>query len=163
MRVRLPQAGLRTSKERVRRLMRENGLQATAQTGHPRGPRAHDGTIIPETIDTMWGADMTAAFTVEHGHVTRFVAVDHASPSASVSTRSCTAPVTRRWSRSGRTSSTAAAAPVDLVQWLWGEFRVSVSAGGWPMLMAAMVVADDGTARGFFLDAGSVRRSTRLT
>jgi transposase InsO family protein len=76
---RLRHAGLRTSKERVRRLMRENGLQATARPGRPRGPRTHDGTIIAETIDTMWGTDMTAAFTLEQGQVAVFVAVDHAS------------------------------------------------------------------------------------
>ena len=64
---RLRHAGLRTSKERVRRLMRENGLAATTRTGRPRGPRSHDGTIIPEVIDTMWGTDMAAAFTLEHG------------------------------------------------------------------------------------------------
>ena len=39
----------------------------------------HDGTIIPETVDTMWGTDMTAAFTTEHGQVAVFVAVDHCS------------------------------------------------------------------------------------
>ena len=76
---RLRHAGLRTSKERVRRLMRENGLQATTRLGRPRGPRNHDGTIIPETIDAMWGTDMTAAFTLEHGQVAVFVAVDHCS------------------------------------------------------------------------------------
>jgi putative transposase len=36
---RLRHAGLRTSKERVRRLMRENGLSATTRPGRPRGPR----------------------------------------------------------------------------------------------------------------------------
>ena len=51
---RLRHQGLRTSKERVRRLMRENGLSAAARTGRPTGPRHHDGTIIPETVDTMW-------------------------------------------------------------------------------------------------------------
>ncbi len=76
---RLRHAGLRTSKERVRRLMRENGLAASTRTGRPRGPRNHDGTIIPKTVDTMWGTDMTAAFTVEHGQVAVFVAVDHCS------------------------------------------------------------------------------------
>ena len=50
---RLRHAGLRTSKERVRRLMRENGLQAATRIGRPRGPRNHDGTIIPEAIDTI--------------------------------------------------------------------------------------------------------------
>lgn len=76
---RLRRAGLRTSKERVRRLMRENGLQAATRTGRPRGPRDHDGTIIPEDVDAMWGTDMTAALTVEHGQVAVFVAVDHCS------------------------------------------------------------------------------------
>ena len=51
---RLRHAGLRTSKERVRRLMCENGLSAATRTGRSRGPRNHDGTIIPEAIDTMW-------------------------------------------------------------------------------------------------------------
>ena len=76
---RLRHAGLRTSKERVRRLMRENGLSAASRVGRPRGPRNHDGTIIPETVDAMWGTDMTAAFTTEHGQVAVFVAVDHCS------------------------------------------------------------------------------------
>ena len=76
---RLRHGGLRTSKERVRRLMRENGLSAATRTGSVRGPRNHDGTIIPETIDTMWGTDMTTACTTEHGQVAVFVAVDHAS------------------------------------------------------------------------------------
>ncbi|MCY7289054.1 MAG: IS3 family transposase [Cryobacterium sp.] len=76
---RLRHAGLCTSKERVRRLMRENGLSAATRTGSPRGPRNHDGTIIPETINAMWGTDMTTAFTIEHGQVAVFVAVDHCS------------------------------------------------------------------------------------
>ena len=59
--------------------MRENGLQAATRTGRPRGPRNHDGTIVPEAVDAMWGTDMTAAFTVEHGQVAVFVAVDHCS------------------------------------------------------------------------------------
>ena len=76
---RLRHQGLRTSRERVRRLMRENGLSAAAPTGSVRGPRNHDGTIIPETVDAMWGTDMTTAYTTEHGQIAVFVAVDHAS------------------------------------------------------------------------------------
>jgi len=44
----------------------------------PRGPRNHDGTIIPETVDTMWGTDLTTTITGE-GQVAVFVAVDHCS------------------------------------------------------------------------------------
>jgi transposase InsO family protein len=73
---RLRQAGLRTSKRRVLRLMREHDLLAPARVGSPRGPRAHDGTIIPETVDTLWGTDLTTTWTGE-GQAAVFVAIDH--------------------------------------------------------------------------------------
>jgi transposase InsO family protein len=73
---RLRHAGTRTSLRRVLRLMRENGLLAPGRAGSPRGPRNHDGTIIPETVDTMWGTDLTATFTGE-GQAAVFIAVDH--------------------------------------------------------------------------------------
>jgi transposase InsO family protein len=75
---RLRLSGLRTSKRRVLRLLRENNLLAPARVGAPRGPRAHDGTIIPERVDTMWGTDLTTTLTSE-GPVAVFVAVDHCS------------------------------------------------------------------------------------
>ena len=70
-------AGMRTSKERVRRLMREHDLQAPPRAGHAHGPTAHDGTITPEAPDVMWGTDMTATVTVAEGAAFVFVAVDH--------------------------------------------------------------------------------------
>ena len=70
-------AGLRTSKERVRRLMRQHGLQAPQRTGHPHGPKAHDGTIITEQPDVMWGTDATTTITVEEGQAYVFISVDH--------------------------------------------------------------------------------------
>ena len=69
--------GIRASKERVRRLMREHGLQAPHRAGHPHGPKAHDGTITTEAPDVMWGADMTSTVTVGEGQAFVFVAVDH--------------------------------------------------------------------------------------
>jgi putative transposase len=75
---RLRHAGTRTSLRRVLRLMRENDLLAPARVGSPRGPRNHDGTIIPDTVDTMWGTDLTTTFTGE-GQAAVFVAVDHCS------------------------------------------------------------------------------------
>jgi transposase InsO family protein len=69
--------GIRTSKERVRRLMREHGLQAPGRAGHPHGPKAHDGTIIPQQPNVMWGTDLTSTRTVEEGQAAVFVAVDH--------------------------------------------------------------------------------------
>ena len=64
---RLRFAGIRTSKERVRRLMREAGLQAPHRVGKPRGPKAHNGTIRTERPDRMWGTDMTTTVTTEEG------------------------------------------------------------------------------------------------
>jgi putative transposase len=75
---RLRHAGTRTSLRRVLRLMRENDLLAPGRVGSARGPRAHDGTIIPETVDTMWGTDLTVTFTGE-GQAAVFIAVDHCS------------------------------------------------------------------------------------
>ena len=75
---RLRVAGVRTSKRRVLRLMRANNLLAPSRVGAPRGPRNHDGTIIPDTVDTMWGTDLTTTITGE-GQVAVFVAVDHYS------------------------------------------------------------------------------------
>src|SRR3954463_3022225 len=75
---RLRVAGLRTSKRCVLRLMREHDLLAPTRVGAPQGPRTHDGTIIPEAADTMWGTDLTTTITGE-GQVAVFVAVDHYS------------------------------------------------------------------------------------
>jgi putative transposase len=75
---RLRHDGIRTSRRRVLRLMREHGLLAPSRVGAPRGPRSHDGTIIPEAVDTMWGTDLTTTWTGE-GLAAVFVAVDHCS------------------------------------------------------------------------------------
>ena len=75
---RLRFAGIRTSRRRVLRLMREHGLLAYQRTGQPRGPRAHDGTITTEQVDLMWGTDLTSVVTGE-GQAAVFVAVDHCS------------------------------------------------------------------------------------
>lgn len=76
---RLRYAGIRTSPRRVLRLMREHDLLAPKRQGNPHGPKAHDGTIIPDRIDTMWGTDMTTTWTRDDGQVAIFVAVDHCS------------------------------------------------------------------------------------
>ena len=70
-------AGIRTSQERVRRLMREHDLQAPHRVGHAHGPKAHDGTITTDAPDVMWGPDMTATVTIGEGSAFVFVAVDH--------------------------------------------------------------------------------------
>ncbi|MBB2162934.1 IS3 family transposase, partial [Gluconacetobacter sacchari] len=75
---RLRVEGVRTSRRRALRLMRENDLLAPSRTGAPKGPRNHDGTIIPDAIDIMWGTDMTSTWTQE-GQTAVFIAIDHYS------------------------------------------------------------------------------------
>ena len=74
---RLRLAGVRTSKGRVLRLMREAGLLAPTRVGRRRGPRVHDGTITTERPDEMWGTDATSCLTTREGNATVFIAVDH--------------------------------------------------------------------------------------
>jgi len=75
---RLRFAGIRTSRRRVLRLMREHGLLAHQRAGRPRGSRAHDGTLTTERVDLMWGTDLTSVMTGE-GQAAVFIAVDHGS------------------------------------------------------------------------------------
>jgi putative transposase len=75
---RLRMAGIRTSRRRVLRLMREHGLLAPQRLGAARGPRSHDGTIITERVDMMWGTDLTTVMSGE-GVAAVFIAVDHCS------------------------------------------------------------------------------------
>ena len=75
---RLRFAGIRTSRRRVLRLMREHGLLAHQRAGRPHGSKAHDGTITTERVDLTWGTDLTSVMTGE-GQATVFVAVDHCS------------------------------------------------------------------------------------
>ena len=69
--------GIRTSKPRVLRLMREHGLQAPTRCGGPRGPQSHEGTIISGGPDLRWGTDLTTTFTLEEGQASVLLAVDH--------------------------------------------------------------------------------------
>ena len=69
--------GIRTSTERVRRVLRVHALQAPPRAGHAHGPAAHDGTITTEASDVMGGPDMTSTVTVGEGAAFIVVAVDH--------------------------------------------------------------------------------------
>lgn len=71
--------GVRTSKERVLRLMRENQLLSPARMAEPVRSNPHEGTIVAEAPNQMWGTDATATFTDHDGTVTIFAAIDHCS------------------------------------------------------------------------------------
>src|SRR5579859_2091821 len=68
--------GIRTSKARVLRLMREAGLLAPTRLGNAHGPTAHDGRITTDAPDVMWGTDCTGCLTDE-GQASVIIAVDH--------------------------------------------------------------------------------------
>jgi len=74
---RLRWQGVRTSKGRTLRLMREAKLLAPTRVGHAHGPAAHDGTITTDVPDQMWGMDATSCLTRQEGTATVFVVVDH--------------------------------------------------------------------------------------
>ena len=59
---RLRLRGLRTAARRVRRIMKEHGLLAPHRPA-PRAAHPHDGTIVTERVDQVWGTDMTETFT----------------------------------------------------------------------------------------------------
>ncbi|MBM4379396.1 MAG: transposase [Deltaproteobacteria bacterium] len=67
---RLRHGGVRTSLRRVLRLMRGAGLLSPGRPRRQLGPRVHDGTIIPDAPNQMWGTDGTGTVTQEDGHVT---------------------------------------------------------------------------------------------
>jgi transposase InsO family protein len=69
--------GIRTSRARVLRLMREHELRAPSRSGKPRGPRSHDGTIIPDAPDLRWGTDLTGTWTAQDGGVSVMLTIDH--------------------------------------------------------------------------------------
>ena len=77
IRKRLQAESVDVCKRRLRRILREAGLQGLHSP--PRRPdRAHKGMIVTKRVDTVWGTDMTQIKTLE-GPAYVFVAVDHCS------------------------------------------------------------------------------------
>ena len=70
--------GVRSSPRRVRRVMGENGLLAPHRVGRNQ-EKTHDGTIVTDKVNEMWGTDMSQTFTLEEGRAYVFVAVEHAN------------------------------------------------------------------------------------
>jgi len=69
--------GVRTSMRRVLRVMREAELLAPARQPEPVVEHPHDGTIVTDRPNVMWGTDATGAVTLVDGAVTIFAAIDH--------------------------------------------------------------------------------------
>ena len=67
------------SRARVNRLMREAGLLSPQRVDADRSKKLHEGTIIPENIDLLWGTDGTQ-FGMANGKLLwLFAAIDHYS------------------------------------------------------------------------------------
>ena len=68
--------GLRVSRKRVLRLMRENML-LSPHRAHPRPEESHDRKIITDAPNVMWAIDATQITTVEDGKVWLFGVAEH--------------------------------------------------------------------------------------
>jgi len=68
--------GIRVSRTRMLRLMRENHLLSPYR-GRQGQPDPHEGTIVTEAPNLMWGTDGAKVFTLEDGWVWVFAAVEH--------------------------------------------------------------------------------------
>lgn len=73
---RLRVSGVRVSRRRVLRLMREHGLLSPRRVRQGAGS-SHDGTITTDVPDLMWGTDGTRVLTSDEGMCWVFTAVDH--------------------------------------------------------------------------------------
>jgi putative transposase len=67
---------VKVGRRRVLRLMRENNLLSPYR-GRRGNPNLHQGEIITQAPNVMWGTDGARVFTVEDGWVWLFVAVEH--------------------------------------------------------------------------------------
>ena len=74
--VRLRVAGIRSSKARVLRLMRQARLLAPQRQALPVADKTHSGTITTDRPNRMWGIDARATVTLDDSQVTVFAAVD---------------------------------------------------------------------------------------
>jgi transposase InsO family protein len=68
--------GVKVGRRRVLRLMRENHLLSPYR-GRRGNPRLHQGGIINQAPNLMWGTNGTKVFTVEEGWGWIFAAVEH--------------------------------------------------------------------------------------
>lgn len=75
---RLRRKGIQAARNRINRLMRQHGL-LSPQRHESSEPKAHEGTIIPTTINQIWGTDGTLFGTANGDLLWLFAAIDHFS------------------------------------------------------------------------------------
>ncbi|WP_129434675.1 IS3 family transposase [Roseovarius sp. A46] len=69
---------VRTAPRRVLRVMKANDLLAPPRPVQ-RDTHPHDGTIVTDRVDDVWGTDMTQTVTTGEGRAYVFIAADHCS------------------------------------------------------------------------------------
>ena len=100
--------GLRVGRNRVLRLMGENQLLSPYRRP-PRPANDHDGTILTEAPDVLWGTDASMVQTLEDGRFGSSPPSITSTPRSSATTSRSTAAASPRWSRSARRSPSASA------------------------------------------------------
>ncbi len=75
---RLRRKGIKASRNRINRIMREHSL-LSPQRNEPGEEKTHDGTIIPDSINQIWGTDGTLFGTVNGDLLWLFALIDHHS------------------------------------------------------------------------------------
>jgi len=73
---RLRKDGVIAGRNRVLKVMREHNLLSPSRHCY-HAPKKHDGTIITDAPNLMWGTDGTKIFTLEDGWVWIFSVIDH--------------------------------------------------------------------------------------
>lgn len=68
---------MRVGRQRVLRLMRAHGLLAPVRRRHQHGSKAHDGRIVTDRPNELWGADATTFWTEANGLCWFFGVIDH--------------------------------------------------------------------------------------
>jgi transposase InsO family protein len=68
--------GIRVARTRVLRVMRAHGL-LSPHRGRQGDRQVHDGTIVTQAPNVLWGTDGVRVFTLDHGWVWVFAAVEH--------------------------------------------------------------------------------------
>ena len=68
--------GIRVARTRLLRVMREHGL-LSPHRGRQGNAKVHDGTIVTQAPNVMWGTDGVRVFTRDDGWVWIFAAVEH--------------------------------------------------------------------------------------
>ena len=75
---RLRRKGIKAARHRINRIMREHGL-LSPQRHEPGEEKTHDGTIIPKSINQLWGTDGTLFGTINGDLLWLFAVIDHYS------------------------------------------------------------------------------------